>query len=372
MRFGRRATALLIGTAILILTTVAVVGNALTTHLLETAHEGDYELMRQVLANSLRSAEDKALVRAELVESIPSVHQAFLAGDRARLLAECKPMFDEQSEKYGLDQSQFHTPGGVSFLRLHKPELFGDAQVSYRQMLNDVHQNKVLRKGVVITKAGPAVSGIVPIFGEGGKFAGSFEMGLELDPVLDRMKEAYGIEAAVFFEEKQLKEIATDLPGDVISPKNRVGKYIRYHATHVQLATALVQDRDVEITEPKHYVRSVAGTPWGVQLVPLYNYANKQIGVVSLSMSFAADKRDANRARVWLSLTTVVGILIMSGMVLIVIRGLLLRPLAVISQRFEALASGDASQPAPPTDGEVDELQSLAQSYERIRHGRGA
>jgi methyl-accepting chemotaxis protein len=235
-----------------------------------------------------------------------------------------------------------------------------------------VHQNKVLRKGVVITKAGPAVSGIVPIFGEGGKFAGSFEMGLELDPVFDRMKEAYGIEVAVFFEEKQLREIATDLPGDVITPKNRVGKYIRYHATHAQLATSLVVDRDVDITEPKHYERTVAGTPWGVQLVPLYNYSNKQIGVVAMSMSFAADKRDANRARVWLSLTTVLGILFMTGMVLIVIRGLLLRPLAVLNQRFEALASGDPSQPAPPAEGMVEELRVLAYHYERLRHGRGA
>ena len=135
---------------------------------------------------------------------------------------------------------------------------------------------------------------------------------------------------------------------------------------------SLVVDRDVDITEQRHYERTAAGTPWGVQVVPLYNYANKQIGVVALSMSFAADKRDANRARVWLSLTTVLGILVMVGMVLIVIRGLLLRPLLEINRRFEALASGDASQPAPDADGMVLELRMLAHNYERLRQGRGA
>ena len=348
---------------------VALVGSALTTQLLKTAHEGDYELMRQVLASSLRSAEEKALVRAELVESMPSVHNAFIARDRARLLAECRPMFLEQEEKYGLDQAQFHTPGGVSFLRLHKPEVFGDEQASYRRMLNDVHQNKVLRKGVVITKAGPAVSGIVPVF-EGGKFAGSFEMGLELAPVFDKMKTNYNIEAAVFLDEKLLHDLATDLPGDVITPKNRVGKYIRFHATHLQLATALVLDRDVDITEPRHYERTVAGTPWGVQVMPLYNYANKQIGVVSMATSFAADKRDANRSRVWLGLATMLGILTLVGAILIVIRGLLLRPLASLNERMAALAEGDDSRPAEPAENYVDELRTLAANYERLRTGK--
>lgn len=369
MRFGRRAPALLISVAVSVMVVIALIGSALTNHLLATAHEGDYELMRQVLSAALKSAEEKALVRAELVESMPSVHNAFIARDRARLLAECRPMFLEQEEKYGLDQAQFHTPGGVSFLRLHKPEAFGDEQASYRRMLNDVHQNKVLRKGVVITKAGPAVSGIVPIF-DGGKFAGSFEMGLELAPVFDKMKTNYNIEAGVFLDEKMLHDVATDLPGDVVSPKNRVGKYIRFHATHTQLATALVLDRDVDITEPRHFERTVAGTPWGVQTMPLYDYSNKQIGVVAMATSFAADKRDANRARVWLGLATMLGILTVVGAILIVIRGLLLRPLAALNDKMAALASGDDSHAAESAEGYVEELRSLAANYERLRTGR--
>ncbi|MFO0664638.1 MAG: cache domain-containing protein [Polyangiaceae bacterium] len=370
MKFAFRAPTILVTTSVVCMLTIALVGSFLTNRLLQRAHDEDYELMQRVNRSLLKSAEDRALTRAEIVEAIPSVHNAFVSQDRAKLLAETRPMFLEQEEKYGLDQAQFHNPGGISFLRLHKPEVFGDEQASYRQMLNDVHQNKVVRKGIVLTKAGPAVSGIVPIF-DGKRFAGSFEMGLELAPVFDKMKEAYGLEAAVFLEEKQLRAISTDLTGDVLSSKNRVGKYIRFHATHPDLLAGIVGDKDIDITEPKHYERSFAGAPWGVQLVPLYNYANKQIGVIAIATDFATDKRDANRSRVWLGLTTVLGALGLVGVILIVIRGLLLRPVGTLSQRFEALMAGDTSQAVDPSDY-VDELRSLALAYERLRKERSS
>src|SRR5690606_19743793 len=133
---------------------------------------------------------------------------------------------------------------------------FGDDQTAYRPMLAEAHHEKALRKGTAITKGGPAVFGIVPIMDEKGQFAGTFEMGLEFGPVLKELKTAYGIEGAVFFEEKQLRDVATDIEPDVITPKNRVGKYIRYYATHPDLMAAIVTDKDVEITEAKRFERT--------------------------------------------------------------------------------------------------------------------
>ena len=367
MKFFHSASAFIITVAIAVIVAVTALAQLLTSRMVSTAHEGDYDLMRRALANTLKAMEDEAASDAEIVASIPAVKKAFIARDRATLQAETIGMFRTIEPKYSIDQAQFAVPPGVSFLRLHAPEKFGDDQTSYRPMLAEVHHEKALRKGTAITKGGPAIFGITPIFDDKGELAGSFEMGLEFGPVLAELKTAYGIEGAVYFEEKQLRDIATDIEPDIITPKNRVGKYIRYYATHSDLMAAVVTDRDVEITQPKRLERTVAKVPWGIQLVPLYNYANKQIGVVALATSFEEDKTLARRSLVWQVLAAVFAAVIVAGVVLVSIRGLLLRPLAGLTDRMASLAAGDASRPAEPALDYCDELQSLAKSYERLR-----
>ncbi|AKU98682.1 Methyl-accepting chemotaxis protein [Labilithrix luteola] len=350
-----------------VVVTITLVAQLLTSRLLESAHDGDYQLMRQVLADLLHDTEDKALSRAEIVAAMPSVRTAFINRDRAKLLAECQKMFELQGQKYGLDQAQFHVPPGVSFLRLDRPEKFGEDETGFRPILAEVHQTKVVRKGTGITRVGPAVFGIVPIQDDAGKLVGSFEMGLELAPELDTIKESFGLEATVFFEERLLREIATDVSPEVLTPKNRVGKYTRFHSTHPELAAALVTDKDVDVNEPRTYERTVAGTSWGVQLVPLYSEGNKQIGVVALSSNFGEDTSLAHRALVWQLLAALFGIVMMVGAILVVVRGVLLAPLAALNERMSALASGDASKEADPADSYCAELRELAANYEKLR-----
>ena len=105
--------------------------------------------MRQVFNDTLGDAEDEVLSRAEVVAAMPEIRAALAARDRPKLAA-THVMWELQEQRYELDDAQFHVPPGVSFLRLHKPELFGDDQTSYRPMLADVHQQKVVKKGLAI------------------------------------------------------------------------------------------------------------------------------------------------------------------------------------------------------------------------------
>jgi methyl-accepting chemotaxis protein len=367
VKFRRSAPGILIASAVIVIGLITAISLLLTSQMLGNAESDGYRLMRDVLSSTLKGTEEKALVRAEIVTAMPAVRTAFNQRDRPKLLLETQDMFKEQAEKYGLDQAQFHVPPGVSFLRLHHPDKFGDNQTAYRPMLTEVNREKVIRKGVAITRAGPAITGIVPMFDDAGQHTGSFEMGLEFSPMLDRIKQAYGLEAAVFIDEKMLRDISTDLGGDMLTPEKRVGKYIRFHATHPVLLRSLVTDRDVAITDPKTYERIAAGTPWGVQLVPMYNYMNKQIGVYALAMDFSVTRAAQGRSKVWQLLAALFGLVLTSGVVLTVVRGLLISPLKTLSDRFGALADGDRSQPADPVDSYCDERKSLAQNYERLR-----
>ncbi len=59
-------------------------------------------------------------------------------------------------------------------------------------------------------------------------------------------------------------------------------------------------------------------------------------------------------------------IVILAGVIRVVIRGFLLRPLDALSTRFAALAGGDRSKPAD-VEGMCEELQTLAGHYDTLR-----
>jgi methyl-accepting chemotaxis protein len=368
----RRGLPFLIASVFVVLLAVLGTAHLLVTNLLASAHEGDYALMRAVLAASLKSAEEGAVTRAELLETTPSVHNTFVERDRPKLASECEQMFKVQKERYGLERAQFHTPPGVSFLRLHDPKKFGDEQASYRPMLAEVHQTKSLRRGMEISRAGPSITAITPIINDKKEFVGSFEIGLAIGPVLDKIKDGFNLEGAFYIDEKILKDIATGMPPDTFSATNRVGRFIRLNPTHPELIAELVTDKEVDVNQATSYERTVRGEAWGVQLVPLYNYSHKQIGVVALGTSFAADKSAIGRARVWMSLVTVFAIVILCGLILIVVRGLLLRPIRALGDRMTALAQNkaDSVQPADDLDSYCDEVRVIAQAYETIRKER--
>lgn len=342
----------------------------LTTGLLERSHDDDYKLIREVFEAKLNSLEDEAVEAAELAISIPSVRQAFLARDRQKLVAECRQMFAIQKEKYGLDRSEFHEPSGTTFLRLHQPEKFGDDETSRRPMLADVHRTKAVHLGIEVGSYGPAVSAIIPILDDQGKFAGSFEMALDFEPVLDELKTAFEFDGAVFIDERLLHEVATILPADATSIRSRVGPYIRLHTTHQDLMEGLVTDRDVDVAEPSSYERAMEGTTWGVQLIPLYDHSNKRIGVVSLVHNFGDDESAARRAFVWQALSALFGIVTLVGAILIVIRGQLLAPLAALNQQYSSLVQGTEAPEADPCDSYCEELQTLAKNYKELKSRR--
>jgi hypothetical protein len=367
--FRRRAPAILITVTAVIVTAMTVFMHELTDVMVESAEASSFKLMRAVFNDVLKDTEEAALARAELISSLPAVRKAFAKRDRAALLDECKDMFAEQKEKYGMDRGQFHTPPGVSFLRLHAPERFGDDQSTTRPMLVEVIKNKAHKKGIVVTRTGVSVASIVPMEDMEGKLNGSFEMGLELTPVLDEIKRAYGMEASIYVDEKLLREVATDLKGDVLSDGNRVGRYLRYYSTHTELSRALVKDADVNVTDAATYDRVANGTTWGVEVLPLFDYQNHQIGVVAIAKDFSEVVAMEGRSKVWQFLACFFVIVLLAGTILVVIRGVLLRPLAGLNARMAALAAGDASRPAEDPSTYCEELRDLAQSYERLRGG---
>jgi methyl-accepting chemotaxis protein len=374
MTFRRSGPATLILIAIIVVAGLTFLSDRLFSGLTSSAETGQFRLMQSILNNAIRDASLDALARADVIAALPVTRQAVAAKDRARLLAEFADMFTAQKERRGVEQAQFHVPPAQSLLRLHNPAEFDDDLTRFRPMVVAVNREQTARNGLAIARNGPAIFGVAPIKDAEGKHVGSFEFGLEFAPLLDRLKAAYGLEFALFLDEKPLREFARGLDPAKLSDQNRVGRFIRFHTTNNGLMQSLATDSDISaVNEPARYTRDSQGLPYGVVLVPLRDGAGDPIGVIAVASDFSGSRTAAGRILVWQIYLAIFAIVVLIGAIMVVIRGLLLRPLDIVNARLTALAAGEPVEPLRPTKF-CAEIATLAALSEKLfaQRGQGA
>ena len=157
----------------------------------------------------------------------------------------------------------------------------------------------------------------------------------------------------------------------MLSDQNRVGRFIRIHTTNGALMKDLAGDADIStVNEPVRYTRDTHGLPYGVLLVPLRDGAGDSLGVIAVARDFSGSRAAAGRSVIWQICLGIFAIVALAGVVIVVLRGFLLRPLDVLDRRFAAIAAGERDTALEPTDKFCSEIQRLAEHQERIRAER--
>lgn len=366
MRFRDSAPRVLIVAIVLVIAIVAFLSNRLFSGMTSAVEQNQLELMRAVIDFNVKGAENRALSRAELIAGLPNIRQIFAARDREKLLAEMHEVFDVQKERHGVDQSQFHLPPAISFLRLQAPTQFGDDLSTFRPMVVAVNRDRTSRKGLAIARTGPAIFGVSPVNDLAGNPIGSFEFGIDFGSMLDSLKVAYGFDLALFILEQPLRDFAKGVDPDVFSERNRVGRYIKFHSTNWDLMKPLATEADIAAGDAKEYARESRGVPYGVILVPLRNAAGDPIGMISVASDFSETRAASRRSLVWQALLATFAIVILAGVVIVTLRGLLLRPLDHLNEKFAALAEGRPAEPVENTAELCAEMRQLAENHNRL------
>lgn len=368
MTFRRSAPAALIVAVIIVVVALTFATNRLFSGLTSSVETSQFQLMQSILETALRNTAGDALARADIIGSLPETRQAMAARDREKLLANYAGMFAIQKERRGVDQVQFHIPPATSLLRLHAPQRFGDDLTRFRPMVVAANQERAPRSGLAIAAGGPAIFGVTPVRDQQGNHVGSVEFGLDFGSLLDGLKAAYGLDFTFFVEEKPLREFATGLNPAILSDQNRVGRFVRYHTTNSALARELASDADISsVNEPSRYTRTAQGAPYGVLLMPLRDNAGDSLGVIAVARDFSGSREAAGRTTVWQICLAVFAIVILAGIIIVVIRGFLVRPLEIVDQHFSALAAGEPAAAIEDTDKFCPEIRSLIDHYDQLR-----
>lgn len=201
---------------------------------------------------------------ASMIANIEPFSAMVANGEREQLAEALVPVFKVMKKDFHARQFQYHTPPATSFLRLHKPEKFGDDLSSFRKTVvatNNLKENVVgLEKGV----AGLGIRGISPVY-SAGKHIGSVEFGMSFgQPFFEKFKEKFNVDISLYTTaDGTFKKFGSTLSG-------------KPFLSSAELTSAL--------SNPLTVKRDYSNLPYAVYAHRIDDFNGKAVGVLEIGM----------------------------------------------------------------------------------------
>jgi methyl-accepting chemotaxis protein len=184
----------------------------------------------------------------------------------------------------------------------------------------------------------------------------------------DSLKSAYGIESAVFFDEEILKKMATGANPAIFSVKNRFGNYIKTDSTNWDFVSQIIQVDEINARqEIKPFSRDFEDNHYGIATITLKNIAGAKMGTMVLINDLNIDRQSTRTLCILVCLFSLFGAVLISGLLVTIVKGGILTPLADLSHHFQNLVQDPKnSKTIDPVNFE-GAMNSLANSYTKLR-----
>ena len=338
------ASVLIIATAITIPAIVVQV-----TTVIGKAEKHELQTLFDNIRGRIESEGHLAQALSSTMANMDYIKDMFVKGERDALYAAVAPVYKTLRSDYNVRQFQFHTPPATSFLRVHKPEKFGDDLSSFRHTVVKVNTSQTgiwgLEKGV----AGLGIRGVMPII-QNGKHYGSVEFGMSFgQPFFESVKANYASRGM---------ELALHVLKD--------GKYQAFAKTFA--ADHLLSQKQLnDAMEGKFVLDKIElnGVRKSVYAAPINDYAGEPVGVLEI----AIDRDEYAQAENSVMTTILfVGVLaLLFGMLIAVsISRSIARPLRDAKLAMDDIAEGEGDLTQRlPVKGK-DEIAQMADAFNRF------
>lgn len=300
--------------------TLSVVGALLTytnfntmNSLIREAEKQALDAHQTAIANTIAEESRLAESMSALVAGIPLVQEKFHLGDRDALAELFVPGFKQLAEHYGVEQFQFHVPPATSFLRVHKPEKFGDDLSSFRHTVVETNQQHHATRGLESGVAGLGVRGMVPVNFQ-GEPVGSVEFGMSFgQPFFDAFKARNRVDVSLYIKAgEHFKPVASTLGHEPLLTDALLGQALQ--------------------GEPQLIHRELHGDPHAIYAAAINDYSGNPFGVLEIAMNTSMYQASLTAARTNAILVGAVSLLIGLFLAMLTARHLV--------QRIQALADG--------------------------------
>jgi methyl-accepting chemotaxis protein len=350
-RFGRvtigmRFAAALAASVIVAVTATTTSNVWLAARMTEQAAGDELALLQEFLTGRVRNDADRALSLADSLAVNTDVQAAFAARDRDALARMLVPGFKDLKERHGIVQLQFHTAPATSFLRVHRPDKFGDDLTRIRRTVVEVNSTGKPVAGLENGVEGLGIRGVVPVLHQ-GRPIGSVEIGMSFGkPFFEAFKRTTGADVAFLLKTPTGFDTYASTFGEP-------------PALTAEQTTAALGTKSAALSMP------IGGRDHAVMLAPVRDYRGDTIGVSVLATDqsrFTAALAEARRWSIGIGLAVLVVTLGFAALLSRSIAG----PLRALTAGMNKLADGDFEVVLPGL-GRRDEIGEVAAAVESFK-----
>ncbi|WP_417594030.1 diguanylate cyclase [Oceanospirillum sp.] len=190
------------------------------------------------------------------------------------------PSWKKIQQRFDARQLHFHlAPGSLSFLRVHRPEKYGDRMDNIRHTVVDVNASLEPVLGFETGRVYSGLRGVVPVFSEDSEtqqqvHVGALEVGTSFNTVLKIFDETQNVGAGILLRRDHITatmwpEYIEERFGDVI---HSCGCYLEAESRKGELRRMM--DLQAEDNENHHRVGlyPLGERYYGFSLIPLFDY----------------------------------------------------------------------------------------------------
>ena len=262
------------------------------------------------------------------VSEMPTIQDNLMYQSRTALLSTTAPLFTSLKENIDLNVFHFHVPPATSFLRLQKPEKFGDDLSGFRKTVVQVNQTHEPAVGLEVGNAGLSIRAVVPVKYLGKKPAGSVELGAPLnDTFFNKIKTTLGVDLSLIISD---------------------GKAYKYQAKTHDLPIPEVDYPllgEVMASDKVHISRNVIhGKNFMTAYVSLQDYSGESVGVLAIPKDIEGILAGAKKAALNSIFIGIVAFVLIQGFVYFLFVTLIDRPIQEFTSILEKASGGDLTQ----------------------------
>lgn len=337
------------GFTIVLLIMVGMIVPVVNYQINGTIHTAEESELRQLAISAeaeIASEGRLAVALSTFYANIAAIQQPFADGDRDYLATQLVPAFSQMREQFGAVQFQIHTPPATSWLRVHRPEKFGDDLSGFRQTVVETNLNQRSVQGLEFGVEGLGIRGISPIQLQ-GKHLGSVEFGMSFgQPFFEKFKEKYGVDLGLYLIDGDgFKRFGGSREGN-----NLLSESVMQQTLNADMYFSRVSESSGQ---------------YAVLLKSVHDFSGKAIGVLEVSMDRSHYIAALNQARMTTLGVALLAILIGLGLAYIIANSIS-APLkqAVNAMHDIAQGEGDLTRRLPQEGN--NEIADLAAAFNQF------
>ncbi len=315
--------------------------------IISDSEEKELQAFFDIAQSQLDSSGRLATGLATLVSLNEDIRKDFADENRESLLRRTLPSFKVLASDFDARQFQFHKPPAYSFLRLHKPEKFGDDLASFRKTVVETNRNKTPIMGLEKGVAGIGIRGVVPVSYQ-DKHIGSVEFGMSFgQPFFEQFKSSYHVDIALYIDKQgEIVPFGSTLSEGVFSERATIKNILDGHS------------------QDMYYQKMLNDIPYAVYLRVVNDYSGNPIGVMEIAMD-----RTANVEAISSVLTqfiTIGGSVLLLGVIAAYVISLgITKPINDAASAMRDIAEGDGDLTKRLQEKTGDELGELAGAFNK-------